>query len=107
MEEIREIILAKIAEALKSVYDETPGDLTFDNVLSRLAFKADPLLNELRLAIERLQRGEYGACIFCKQEIPFRMLRELPTAHFCESCSSILRKRTGTSPLSLSMNGEG
>lgn len=95
--EIREIILVRIAEILQDVYHEPMQGLTSESVLARLAFKSEPRLNELRLALERLDRNEYGLCIFCKSTIPMTILRVAPTAHFCESCANGLRRRATTS----------
>lgn len=92
--EIRELIIAKIASILGSVYDEPAQGVTPDTVSAWLAFKSEPRLNELRLALERIERDEYGVCIFCKGRISLTVLRQAPTAHFCDSCASILRHRT-------------
>ena len=92
--ELQEIILARIATILDRVYDEPVSSIALEDVSARIAFKADPLLNELRLALERLSRHEFGNCIFCKEEIPVNVLYEVPTAHFCERCANILRCRT-------------
>ena len=90
----RDIILARITAILEHTYHESLPDVTVHTVTARLAFKADPELNELRLALERIERGEYGNCIFCKQDIPLAMLTAQPTAHFCDRCTAILRFRT-------------
>ena len=92
---MRENILSRIAHILESEYHETPVDDSGGGIIAWLAFKSDPRLNELRLALERIDRGEYGRCIFCKESIPFPILHEMPTAHFCDGCSAILRYRTG------------
>ena len=92
--EMREIILTRIAVILRDVYDEPLQGVTQETVSARLAFKSEPRLNELRLAFERLERGEYGICIFCKGPISLAILRNAPTAHFCDSCANILRHRT-------------
>ncbi|MDH7516556.1 MAG: hypothetical protein QHI48_11865 [Bacteroidota bacterium] len=96
LQEIEEIIIARMATILDKVYHEPLSDVTREAVDAHLAFKADPHLNELRLALQRISRREYGKCIFCKEEIPFPILRELPTAHFCDRCANILRKRTSS-----------
>jgi len=95
--ELKEIILSRIATILEEVYHEPLQDLSSQGVSARMAFKADPHLNELRLALERIERNEYGGCIFCKEEIPIGILRDLPTAHFCDRCATILRFRTRSS----------
>lgn len=92
--EIREIILYRIASILQNVYQEPVQDLSEDHIVAKLAFKADPHLNELRLALERIQQGEYGRCIFCKSPIDEDLLKRSPTAHFCDRCASLLRYRT-------------
>jgi RNA polymerase-binding transcription factor DksA len=92
--ELQEIILSKIAAILDVEYHEPVSSITIEDVSARIAFKADPLLNELRLALDRLSRNEFGNCIFCKEEIPVHVLYSLPTAHFCERCANILRCRT-------------
>lgn len=91
---IRELILQRIAWILEERYEDVAYDLSEDNLSAKLAFKADPQLNELRLALERMKRGEYGRCIFCKSMIAHGTLETNPTAHFCEQCTGILRYRT-------------
>ena len=92
--EIQERILVRIAGILSTVYNEPAEDLSVENVSAKLAFKGDPHLNELRLALERIKRDEYGQCIFCKGDISMEILRELPTAHFCKPCADTLMKKS-------------
>ena len=94
--EIREIILTKIAMILKDLYNENLQEFSEVYLTACLAFKSDPQLNELRLALERIHRGDFGRCIFCKGSIPEATLRANPTAHFCDTCSqALLQRRTG------------
>lgn len=96
--ELQERILVRIAAILTTVYGEPAGDLSLDNVSAKLAFKGDPHLNELRLALERIKRGEYGQCIFCKGDIAMEILTELPTAHFCHDCAErLVQKKSSKS----------
>ncbi|MBR9974402.1 MAG: hypothetical protein KFF77_02380 [Bacteroidetes bacterium] len=92
LKDIREIILGRIATILEHEYRDPVTDLTEDILTAKLAFKAHPQLNELRLALERMKRGEYGRCIFCKGSIGETALAQNPTAHFCNSCSGELRR---------------
>jgi RNA polymerase-binding transcription factor DksA len=94
--ELQERILVRIAAILTAVYHEPAEDLSVENLSAKLAFKGDPHLNELRLALERIGRHEYGLCIFCKGDIAIEILRELPTAHFCESCAEKLVQKNIT-----------
>lgn len=88
--DIREIILGRIATILEQEYRDTVTELSENILTAKLAFKADPQLNELRLALERMKRGEYGRCIFCKGPIDEAALEQNPTAHFCVRCSNIV-----------------
>jgi len=88
------MILERIAGILFEVYGETISNFSKDALSAHLSFKADPRLNELRLAIDRIDRNDFGRCIFCKGPIDLELLRRNPTAHFCEQCSGILRHRT-------------
>lgn len=90
--EIREMILSRIVNILADVYEEKVTDLSHQNISALLAFKGDPYLNELRLALERMERGEYGKCILCREEIEYIILKTTPTAHFCEKCSTVFHQ---------------
>lgn len=90
---VREIILERIADILQNLYKDPAMDLSEETLSAKLAFRADPQLNELRLALERMKRGEFGRCIFCKGEITVDLLKTNPTAHFCHQCTGILRYR--------------
>ena len=93
--EIREIILHRIADILQNTYRENLQELTEEYLTACMAFKGDTQLNELRLALERIRRDEYGHCIFCKEAISHDILLRNPTAHFCDGCSNtLLRRRT-------------
>ncbi len=98
-EDIREIIFQRIARILIDVYDEPINDFSREALSGHLSFKADPGLNELRLALERIDHDEFGRCIFCKGCITADILHENPTAHFCEQCTGILRHRTSATNL--------
>jgi RNA polymerase-binding transcription factor DksA len=93
---IREIILERLAAILIEVYNETISNFSPEALSAHLAFKADSRLNDLRLALERMDRDEYGRCIFCKGQMSEELLRKHPTAHFCEQCTGILKRRTSS-----------
>jgi DnaK suppressor protein len=37
-------------------------------------------------ALERLDRGEFGVCLHCEEDIPERRLHAVPWAEFCVPC---------------------
>ena len=101
LSDIREIILGRIAAILEDEYRDPITDLSEEALTAKLAFKAHPQLNELRLALERMKRGEYGHCILCKGDIGIVALAQNPTAHFCGRCAGTLQTRfqmTGSRP---------
>lgn len=44
------------------------------------------LLNQVRLALQRLERGEYGRCVRCDGRIGAKRLKALPWAGMCLNC---------------------
>jgi len=44
------------------------------------------LANQVRLALQRLERGEYGKCIRCNKRIGSRRLKAVPWASMCLTC---------------------
>ena len=100
MEKVKNNIVNRIVGILADVYHEEVNNVALSNLHARLAFKADPDLNELRLALERLERGDFGNCILCKKEIEYQTLLVQPTAHFCTSCTQRFHDRIVTHHLS-------
>jgi len=45
-------------------------------------------LDDVRLALERLKKGEYGQCERCEQSISSARLRALPWARLCIRCAA-------------------
>jgi DnaK suppressor protein len=43
-------------------------------------------LRQIQEALERLQTGEYGACLSCEEPIPSKRLLALPWAKYCVPC---------------------
>jgi DnaK suppressor protein len=42
-------------------------------------------------ALERMDKGEFGYCLDCGDEIPYARLQADPTAHLCVSCAKARR----------------
>lgn len=43
-------------------------------------------LKNVNLALEKIEKGEYGICEKCKKEIPKERLEACPEARFCVEC---------------------
>lgn len=54
------------------------------------SFKADEDLLDLFEALQKAFTGNYGRCLFCRNEIEFSKLQKNPLAKFCDGCESVL-----------------
>ncbi len=57
-------------------------------VLEALDEKILAELEEIRLALRRMEEGQYGICVTCEEEIPEARLEALPTTTRCVQCVS-------------------
>lgn len=96
LEEEREAVDERIAEAgqraREPVEQETGGDLGDDAVrdlLTDTALEVGELrtrqLEEIRDALLRIERGEYGICEACGRPIELDRLEALPATRFCKA----------------------
>ena len=92
---MRRVVLSSLFEHLKLNYDfERPADAFVTGQISDrevdilLAYKSDPKLGELRDALARLEKGTYGICIGCKQELSRADLEHDPARRICPQCES-------------------
>lgn len=83
-----------------SGYDNHPADLgseMYERGKDLALHDADEHhLQEINDALKRMERGNYGICRVCHQDIPFERLEAVPTAEYCvqhhpEQHSSIRR----------------
>ncbi len=108
LEEERDRLLKKMSQAeghenLKdstgelSLYDNHPADLGSENFErgKDLALKEHEGVRyrRIRAALEKLDRGEYGRCEECREEIDPARLRQLPEAPYCLSCQEKMEHR--------------
>ncbi len=45
-------------------------------------------LEDIRQALERLDRGDFGYCVQCEEPISFRRLKADPSVRLCIGCAS-------------------
>jgi len=73
-----------------SNYDNHPADLGSElyTVEMNLALKVheQSKLNEVNIALKKLENGSYGKCENCKKDIDFERLDAMPYARFCMDC---------------------
>jgi DnaK suppressor protein len=64
----------------------------------RLREREQGLLAKIDAALQKIEEGEYGACVNCGEEIGVKRLRARPVAELCIDCKSEqekLERRTG------------
>ena len=64
----------------------------------RLREREQGLLSKIDLALEKIERGDYGECINCGEDIGVKRLRARPVAELCIDCKAEAEKierRTG------------
>ena len=100
-EEVRTELLqagdSRAADVADRVRD--PGDASVADLLADLEFSAiDRHVEELRAveqALERLDRGTYGSCVRCGQEIAPGRLEANPSAARCIDCQTLWEREMG------------
>lgn len=69
---------------------QDPGDQALSALLENLKSSLqDNEINEYRMilaALEQIEKGSYGLCIDCQQEIPEKRLESYPNAARCVVC---------------------
>jgi len=73
-----------LAEYASIVYDHE-NTLTVENILK-------DILNQIDLALKRIESGTYGICEICKKPIDEERLKAIPYATMCVRCKSIKEK---------------
>ena len=75
-----------------------PADLGTDNFEEELSLglleSEAELLQEVNDALDRIERGTYGRCEVCGQEIPRERLEAVPYTRYCVRHAQQLRKKT-------------
>ena len=80
-----EIAIENLADALDQVQQGEERDLAIrriESVFSRI--------QSIRLALERINTGEYGTCLRCEGEIGAKRLQAIPWAGYCIRCQEVV-----------------
>jgi RNA polymerase-binding transcription factor DksA len=59
-----------------------------------MAFRNDPILEELRGALSRVDNGTFGICLGCKRTMAPALLTNDPMRRFCFECEGKLNHHT-------------
>ena len=60
-----------------------------DEVLDALGNEAAYELRMIQKALERMEEGEYGACLACGEDIALERLNNMPFAKYCVRCAEV------------------
>lgn len=75
-----------------SDYVEDSGEMAFDNLDKDMVTKISSLeketLNQIDLALKRIDAGKYTICASCGSEIDIQRLEALPYVQTCKECAS-------------------
>ncbi len=91
----RLVLTEVITESRVSLDSPSEGRSRSREALVRQLFREDHLqsvfeqLDEVRGALQRLQAGEYGACLACGSVIDAGRLQLVPEARHCLSCQQL------------------
>jgi RNA polymerase-binding transcription factor DksA len=96
--------LAVLQEKVEEIDDELelPGDDDFeemaseaqgDQVLEGVGLVANEEIQDIQLALKRIEEGNYGECGRCGNLIATRRLEVIPHASFCVKCEELLEKQ--------------
>lgn len=90
MHENGEAVMSEHTPNELSNYDNHPADLGSElySVEMNMALKVheQSKLNDINRALNKFDKGTYGKCESCKQEIPYERLEAIPSAQFCIKC---------------------
>jgi len=71
-----------------SIGDDTTAQLTdFENNKS-IENQLEVLLNKVKAALRSIEKGTYGKCKQCREEIETGRLKNMPYADLCVTCQS-------------------
>lgn len=70
-----------------SDWEEHAKEMEDDEVLAGVGELTKREINEIRLALSRIESGQYGRCTACGGKIPAERLKALPFATTCVNCA--------------------
>ena len=68
-------------------WEEAAVEREGDEVLEGMGVSGQQEIRMIKAALERMDAGEYGACVKCGEEISEDRLEVLPCTPFCRKCA--------------------
>jgi len=73
--------------------EEEAQEENLSRLLGRLDARGRNEIAAIDEALARIERGDYGACDECGEEIPIARLEALPSATLCVTCAELRERR--------------
>jgi DnaK suppressor protein len=101
-ESVRHILKSKMSEyfatpglrdSIRIEHVSDPADITQQATEREMACRSlsrqAATVRQLRLAIERIDKGSYGVCMQCEEQISSKRLKAIPWAELCVDCQGV------------------
>jgi RNA polymerase-binding transcription factor DksA len=89
LERQRAFRLEQLAELDTSGSTTDPGNQALREVTALVAAAARDALDDIEIALLRMDIGSYGRCQTCHADIPIRLLEAIPQTRLCLACQHI------------------
>ncbi len=86
--------LAKVSYKNEDIMPDIGDDIDLaknaldKEILHELTDTQRNLLNLITIALEKIDRGDYGVCECCKKNISIKRIKALPWARYCIKCQT-------------------
>ena len=64
----------------------------------RIRDRENKLIKKIKLALNKIEEGEYGICEMCEEDISFERLKARPVAALCIDCKIKLENEEKAAP---------
>ncbi|NPB06925.1 MAG: TraR/DksA family transcriptional regulator [Aquificae bacterium] len=94
----KEEIQERLGEESREPRDlEDIGQITYtEELLDNLSQVEMQTIREIEYALEKINKGIYGMCEGCGEQIPEARLCAIPWTRYCAKCAEEMEKETGT-----------
>lgn len=76
---------------LPDITDEAARTIS-RRILLEIGDKNFDMINKVNAALDRIEKGEYGLCAQCEEDIPVKRLELLPFAEHCVECQERIER---------------
>ncbi len=90
-----EILIENAAEEFDRLQQQLNREVAIRNL-----DRESKMLKEVQRALARVERGTFGMCLRCEEDIPEKRLKAVPWAAYCVKCQEVVdRQRAAGEPV--------